>query len=224
MRDLLDLSRIESGKFPLEIARVDLCEQMRRALLSFEGRIDQKHVEVNAQLCEEPCWVMADAGRIRQVIGNLIDNALKFLPEGGTLGVGVGSAGKRVYAYVEDNGPGISADDLPFIFDRFYKADKALPPAWARGWGYPSSSASSNSTAAISPYPPSRAKPYSALNLRRRRKKKKRRNSKRSQFVHAMPQTVVYTGLRPKRKGGRGKTNPRGKRSQFVHANSKTML
>ena len=125
VRDLLDLSRIESGKFPMEMARIDLCEQMRRSLLSFEGRIEEKRVEVAAELPETPCYVMADAGRIRQVIGNLIDNALKFLPEGGTLRVGVGNAGKRVYAYVEDNGPGISPNDLPFIFDRFYKVDKS---------------------------------------------------------------------------------------------------
>ena len=78
---------------------------------------------------------MADAGRIRQVIGNLIDNALKFLSEGGTLSVGVGSAGKRVYAYVEDNGPGIGKDDLPFIFDRFYKADKAHTAGMGTGLG-----------------------------------------------------------------------------------------
>ena len=135
VRDLLDLSRIESGKFPMEMARIDLCEQMRRALLSFEGRIEEKRVEVAAELPETPCWVMADAGRIRQVIGNLIDNALKFLPEGGTLSVGVGSAGKRVYAYVEDNGPGIAKDDLPFIFDRFYKADKAHTAGMGTGLG-----------------------------------------------------------------------------------------
>ena len=60
-----------------------------------------------------PKRLLGDGGRRphRQVIGNLIDNALKFLPEGGTLRVGVGSAGKRVYAYVEDNGPGIAKDD-----------------------------------------------------------------------------------------------------------------
>ena len=135
VRDLLDLSRIESGKFPLNLERIDLCEQMRRTLLSFEQRIDQKHVEVEAELPDAPCWVNADADRIRQVISNLIDNALKFLPEGGRLGVGVGSAGKRVYAYVEDNGPGISADDLPFIFDRFYKADKAHTAGMGTGLG-----------------------------------------------------------------------------------------
>ena len=135
VRDLLDLSRIESGKFPLEIARIDLCEQMRRSLLSFEVRIEEKRIDVEAGLPETPCWVMADAGRIRQVIGNLIDNALKFLPEGGTLRVGVGNAGKRVYAYVEDNGPGISPNDLPFIFDRFYKADKAHTAGMGTGLG-----------------------------------------------------------------------------------------
>lgn len=135
VRDLLDLSRIESGNFPLNMECIDLCEQMRRALLSFEQRIDQKHVEVEAELPDEPCRVQADPDRIRQVIGNLIDNALKFLPEGGTLGVGVGVAGRRVYAYVEDNGPGISAEDLPFIFDRFYKADKAHTSGMGTGLG-----------------------------------------------------------------------------------------
>lgn len=135
VRDLLDLSRIQSGKFPLNLERVDLCEQMRRALLSFEVRIDQKRVQVEASLPETPCYVNADPDRIRQVIGNLIDNALKFLEDGGRLSVGVGSAGRRVYAWVEDDGPGIAAEDLPFIFDRFYKADKAHTSGMGTGLG-----------------------------------------------------------------------------------------
>ena len=135
VRDLLDLSRIDSGKFPLNKERIDLCEQMRRALLSFEQRIDQKRVEVAAEFPDDPCWVNADPDRIRQVITNLIDNALKFISEGGRLSVGVGAAARRVYAYVEDDGPGIDAEDLPYIFDRFYKADKAHTSGMGTGLG-----------------------------------------------------------------------------------------
>ena len=126
VRDLLDLSRIESGKFPMEMARVDLCEQMRRSLLSFEGRIEEKRVEVAAELPESPCWVTADAGRIRQVIGNLIDNALKYTDTGGTISVSAGEADGYIRVVISDNGCGIPAEHMPNIKKKFYKANQTI--------------------------------------------------------------------------------------------------
>jgi signal transduction histidine kinase len=135
VNDLLDLSRFESGKFPLNLMRLDINELIRRTLLRFEPRIDEKRANVEADFPDEPGYVEADPERIQQVVGNLIDNALKFLPDGGTLSVGARREGKRVVAWVRDSGPGISTEDLPFIFDRFYKADKAHTSGMGTGLG-----------------------------------------------------------------------------------------
>lgn len=135
VHDLLELSRFESGKFPLNRTRFDINELVRIALIGFERRIEEKHLAVAVSLSDEPCYVNADADRIRQVLNNLIDNALKFLKDGGTLSVGAKRDGRRVEVTVADDGPGIAQEDLPFIFDRFYKADKAHTSGMGTGLG-----------------------------------------------------------------------------------------
>lgn len=135
VNDLLDLSRIESGKVPLNKTVFDINELIRLTLIKFEPRIDQKSLNVEANLRDEPLWVLADNGRIAQVLTNLIDNAIKFLPEGGLLSVAAYPTGAQCMVSVKDNGPGISPDDMPFIFDRFYKADKAHTSGMGTGLG-----------------------------------------------------------------------------------------
>ncbi len=137
VRDLLDLSRLESGKFPLTLAPFDLNELIRRTLINFEGRIDQKHIEVAAELLDGRATVMGDANRISQVVTNIVDNALKFMPEDGTgvLTVRTLRAGKDIRVSIRNNGPEISESDLPYIFERFYKADKAHTSGGGTGLG-----------------------------------------------------------------------------------------
>lgn len=135
VRDLLDLSRLESGKFPLQIAPFDANEMLRRILINFEPRIDAKRIEVDVQFEAEHCYVRGDANRINQVVSNFIDNALKFMDEGGTLTVGTKAAGRSVRFFVKNNGPAIAAEDLPHIFERFYKADKAHTSGNGTGLG-----------------------------------------------------------------------------------------
>lgn len=136
VNDLLDLSRIESGKLPMERTVFDINELVRRTLIKFETRIDQKELNVDVNLRDEPVYVSADSARIAQVLTNLIDNAIKFLPEkNGVLTLSVLPTGAQCVVSVKDNGPGISADDLPFIFDRFYKADKAHTSGMGTGLG-----------------------------------------------------------------------------------------
>ena len=85
---------------------------------------------------EQQLTVMADADRISQVIMNLIDNAVKFMPgSGGVLKLSVAREGARAHVRVADNGPGISKEDLPHVFDRFYKADKAHTSGMGTGLG-----------------------------------------------------------------------------------------
>ena len=136
VNDLLNLSRIESGKFPMEKCAYDINEQVRRILIGFERRIDQKGCDVEVDLPEEACYVDADQNRLNQVISNLIDNAVKFLPEtGALLKLKVARSNGKVEVTVSDNGRGISKEDLPHVFDRFYKADKAHTSGMGTGLG-----------------------------------------------------------------------------------------
>ena len=136
VNDLLDLSRIESGKFPMEKRPYDVCEQLRRIVIGFEGRIDARHADVDMQLPDKPLPVNADQNRINQVISNLVDNAVKFLPEsGGLLRLEALRQGEKVLIRVGDNGAAIPEKDLPRVFDRFYKADKAHTSGQGTGLG-----------------------------------------------------------------------------------------
>lgn len=135
VNELLDLSRFESGKFPLAITCFDLNELLRVELLKFEGRIDEKRVMVEVNFREHQCLVSADADRIRQVATNLIDNAVKFVPEGGQLELSTWTVDATCYASIKNDGPAIPQEDLPFIFDRFYKADKAHTSGKGTGLG-----------------------------------------------------------------------------------------
>ncbi len=136
VNDLLDLSRLESGKFPLTLAPFDANELMRRNLVNFEPRIDAKGIEVSVELAEGPLTVMADANRINQVVSNIIDNAVKFMDgEGSRLTVRTAPEGKNVRFTIANNGPRIAESDLPYIFERFYKADKAHTSGGGTGLG-----------------------------------------------------------------------------------------
>ena len=136
VRDLLDLSRLESGKFPLTLAPFDANELMRRNLINFEQRIDEKGIEVDVALADGPLYVMADANRINQVVSNIIDNAIKFMNgEGSRLTVRTAREGKNVRFSILNNGPKIDERDLPYIFERFYKADKAHTSGQGTGLG-----------------------------------------------------------------------------------------
>ena len=136
VRDLLDLSRLESGKFPMEIAPFDANEMLRRILIRFEQRIESKSIDVDVQLAQDPCFALGDVNRINQVVSNLVDNAVKFMNgEGSLLTLRTLREGNRVRFEVQDNGPGISEADQPRVFDRFYKVDKAHPSGMGPGLG-----------------------------------------------------------------------------------------
>ena len=132
---LLNLSRIERDDIPLNYADFDLNELVRRVLITKEGQIEEKHIEVQVDFEEESCPVSADYDQITQVLVNLLDNAIKFTPENGTIALSTRSVAEKRVFRISDSGPGISPEDAPHVFDRFYKADKAHTTGHGTGLG-----------------------------------------------------------------------------------------
>ena len=133
--ELLELSRFESGKMPLEMTRFDIDEMILNILFKFERRIEDKGVDVSISFQEQPCYVLADSARITQVITNLIDNAVKFSAENGHIVVWTHCVDNRCHVTVRNDGAGIPAEDIPFVFERFYKVDKAHTSGGGTGLG-----------------------------------------------------------------------------------------
>ena len=135
VNDLLDLARIESGIITINYEVFDINELIRRTLITFEARISEKRMELDVRFANEQSFVYADSNQISQVLRNLIDNAIKYSPEGRTLLVSTYALRKEVYVTIRDTGVGIPAEDVPHIFDRFYKVEKAHTPSPQVGSG-----------------------------------------------------------------------------------------
>ena len=135
VNDLLDLSRIESGMIELHFETFDINELIRRTLITFEARLSERNMEMEVRFAQEQCYVYADSTQISQVLRNLIDNAIKYSGIGQTVSVSTYSMRREVYVTVKDNGVGIPQEDIPHIFDRFYKVEKAHTPSPTVGSG-----------------------------------------------------------------------------------------
>ena len=135
VNDLLDLARIESGIITVNYEVFDINELIRRTLITYEARISEKRMELDVRFATEQNFVYADSNQISQVLRNLIDNAIKYSPEGRTLLVSTYALRKEVYVTIRDTGVGIPAEDVPHIFDRFYKVEKAHTPSPQVGSG-----------------------------------------------------------------------------------------
>lgn len=123
---LLDISRIQAGERKFEFKSFDACEMARRILISFESKIEAKHLDVSFECDRERMTVCADYDAIYQILYNIIDNGVKFSREGGALRVSLAEqSDHRVCVSVYNEGEGIAAEDVPFIFERFYKGDKS---------------------------------------------------------------------------------------------------
>lgn len=123
--DMLDLAKIESGQFPMQIEKVELSELLRRTLITFESKIEAKRLEVSVDLPDEKQYVYADENRLKQVLHNVIENAIKFVNEGGELKVSTSATEASIFVNINNSGEPIPREDLPYLFDRFYKIDKS---------------------------------------------------------------------------------------------------
>lgn len=126
VRNMLDVARLKDQGIPPEkLTDFDICEEASQALLSFEQRINQKHLNVDIDMPEFGLTVHAFADAVSQVIYNLLDNAVKFIDDGGTLSVHARQQGGKAVVSIANTGPTIDPAELPLIFDRFHKTDKS---------------------------------------------------------------------------------------------------
>ena len=123
---LLDISRLESGDRKFNFTDFDVAEVSRLILLSFEQKIDEKHLDVEFYAEEDAMFANADKDAIYQIIYNLCHNAIKFSSEGGRFEIRITKlSGKKIKVSIFDEGQVISPEDAKHIFDRFYKTDKS---------------------------------------------------------------------------------------------------
>ncbi len=127
VRSMLDISRLqEQGGIPEEQkTRFDILECAGQVLIGFEQKITAKALDVQVEMPEHPVFTLAQQDYITQVVYNLVDNAVKFSPQGGVLGLQVQQSRQKAYISIYNDGETIPPEELPLVFDRFHKADKS---------------------------------------------------------------------------------------------------
>ncbi|MBP1969641.1 two-component system sensor histidine kinase ResE [Virgibacillus natechei] len=125
VNELLDIARMEAGNIQLNLETIDVETYVDRIMKKFNGLATDNQIELSFKKNIAEPNIIADPDRLEQVFTNLIDNAIRYTAENGFVKVYIESTTNEFHVTVEDNGSGIPEEDLPFVFERFYKADKA---------------------------------------------------------------------------------------------------
>lgn len=133
--ELFELSRLDSGPMSLRLQQVDLNELVLETVDSLRPTAIQQGVQLNLAVPSAPLTTLVDADRLQRVIANLVQNAIRHTPEGGTIKVSVRSAGQEVAVEVIDSGEGIGPKEAQRVFDRFYRGEKARTAGDSTGAG-----------------------------------------------------------------------------------------
>ena len=135
VRSMLDISKLQDQEIPEDQKiHFDLEECAGQVLITFEKKITDKKLDVDVDMPMHPVYTIANQDAVTQVIYNLLDNAVKFCPEGGTLGLRIREGGGKVFISISNTGDTIPSEELPLVFDRFHKIDKARTTN-RDGWG-----------------------------------------------------------------------------------------
>lgn len=135
VRELLDLARMEAGHLELDIHQLSLSIFVHRVLRKFQTIAKEQQVQLKSEMPPDLPTVYWDEDKIEQVLTNLIDNAIRHTPADGTVKLEIHTEDDQVILSLQDTGCGIPEEDLPFIFERFYKADKARTRGQSGGTG-----------------------------------------------------------------------------------------
>jgi len=126
VEDILDVSRIITGKWRLETRPVDLCASVESSLDAIRTSVEAKEITLETDLDSRVGLILGDPGRVQQILWNLLSNAVKFTPKRGHIQVRVAREGANAAISVKDDGKGISEEFLPYVFERFRQADGTL--------------------------------------------------------------------------------------------------
>jgi signal transduction histidine kinase len=129
---LLDITRLEHGSFVLDRRPMNLCDAVELVVREFR-QLAERHI-FTVDLPDTPLFVAGDELRLEQVLYNLLQNAVKYSPAGGTIAISAGREGQQAVITVRDRGVGIPAEELPHIFERFYRATN-IPEGTISGLG-----------------------------------------------------------------------------------------
>ena len=135
VEDLGTLSLAESGQLPLVLENLEVDDLLTDVATAFSSQAEVAGVTITVSRSAEPLTVRADATRMQQVLGNLVVNALRHTPPGGSVRLSASSAEDGARIELTDTGAGIAPEDLPFIFERFWKRDALGKPSSGSGLG-----------------------------------------------------------------------------------------
>jgi signal transduction histidine kinase len=135
VNELLDYSKLEAGQMSLTLAKCSLAALVETVVDEFRSLCAEKDVHIQYTAANEELHIAADAERFKQVVRNLMSNAVKFSPAGGTVYIRIRGASQLALVSVRDEGPGIPPEDLENVFDKFFQSDRTSSVSGGTGLG-----------------------------------------------------------------------------------------